>query len=200
MAATATPYGLRAVNHLGGTPYAGSTRMYPIASGTAINIYYGSVVNVLGTGFLTANLTVGTAAAPFVAGTVGVFVGCTYTDPGSNQVVFRQNWPTGTVTADAVAYVIDDPAVIFQVQANATVAAAALGSCCSILAQTTATGNLTSGNSTTAVNAATLSVNQDAFKIVDFVDSPTSTVGDAFTDLLVKFNPVAHAYTSGVGI
>ena len=200
MAATATPYGLRAVNHLGGTPYAGSTRMYPIASGTAINIYYGSVVNVLGTGFLTANLTVGTAAAPFVAGTVGVFVGCTYTDPGSNQVVFRQNWPTGTVTADAVAYVVDDPAVIFQVQANGAVTAAALGSCCSILAQTTATGNLTSGNSTTAVNSATLSVNQDAFKIVDFVDSPTSTVGDAFTDLLVKFNPVAHAYTSGVGI
>jgi len=200
MAATATPYGLRAVNHLGGTPYAGSTRMYPIASATAINIYYGSVVNVLGTGFLTANLTVGTAAAPFVAGTVGVFVGCTYTDPGSNQVVFRQNWPTGTVTADAVAYVIDDPAVIFQVQANATVAAAALGSCCSIIAQLTGTGNLTSGNSTTAVNAATLSVNQDAFKIVGFVDSPTSTVGDAFTDLLVKFNPVAHAYTSGVGI
>ena len=61
MAAVASPYGLKAVNHLGGTPYAGSTRMYPIASGTAINIYYGSVVNVLGTGFLTANLTVGTA-------------------------------------------------------------------------------------------------------------------------------------------
>ena len=146
MAATATPYGLRAVNHLGGTPYAGSTRMYPIASATAINIYYGSVVNVLGTGFLTANLTVGTAAAPFVAGTVGIFVGCTYTDPGSNQVVFRQNWPTGTVTADAVAYVIDDPAVIFQVQANGAVTAAALGSCCSIIAQLTGTGNLTSGN------------------------------------------------------
>ena len=200
MAATATPYGLRAVNHLGGTPYAGSTRMYPIASGTAINIYYGSVVNVLGTGFLTANLTVGTAAAPFVAGTVGIFVGVTYTDPGSNQVVFRQNWPTGTVTADAQAYVVDDPAAIFQVQANGAVTAAALGSCCSILAQTTATGNLLSGNSTTAVNSATLSVNADAFKIVSFVDSPTSTVGDAFTDLLVKFNPAAHAYTSGVGI
>ena len=200
MAATASPYGLRAVNHLGGTPYAGSTRMYPIASATAINIYYGSVVSVLGTGFVSPNLTVGTAAAPFVAGTVGVFVGVTYTDPGSNQVVFRQNWPTGTVTADAQAYVIDDPAVIFQVQANGAVTAADLGQCCSILAQTTNTGTLSSGNSTTAVNSATLSVNQDAFKIVGFVDSPTSTVGDAFTDLLVKFNPVAHAYTSGVGI
>ena len=85
-------------------------------------------------------------------------------------------------------------------QANGAVTAADLGQCCSIIAQTTNTGNLTSGNSTTAVNAATTSVNQDAFKIVGFVDSPTSTVGDAFTDLLVKFNPVAHAYTSGVGI
>ena len=200
MAATASPYGLKAVNHLGGTPYAGSTRMYPIASGTATNIYYGGVVNVLASGFLTQNVTTGAVAAPFVVGTVGVFVGCTFTDPNSGNVVFRQNWPTGTVTADAVAYVVDDPAVIFQVQANGAVTAAALGSCCSILAQTTATGNLASGNSTTAVNAATLSVNQDAFKIVGFVDSPTSTVGDAFTDLLVKFNPVAHAYTSGVGI
>jgi len=200
MAATASPYGLKAVNHLGGTPYAGSTRMYPIASATAINIYYGSVVSVLGTGFLTANLTVGTAAAPFVAGTVGVFVGCTYTDPNSGNVVFRQNWPTGTVAADAQAYVVDDPAAIFQVQANGAVTAADLGQCCSIIAQTTNTGNLLSGNSTTAVRPATLSIAQDAFKIVGFVDSPTSTVGDAFTDLLVKFNPVAHAYTSGVGI
>jgi len=200
MAAVAAPYGLRAVNHLGGTPYAGSTRMYPIATGTATNIYYGDVVNVLGSGFLTQSRTVGTAAAPFVAGTVGIFVGCTFTDPISGNVTFRQNWPTGTVTADALAYVVDDPAAIFQVQANATVAAAALGSCCSIIAQATTTGNLLSGNSVTPVNAATLSVNQDAFKIVGFVDSPTSTVGDAFTDLLVKFNPVAHAYTSGVGI
>jgi hypothetical protein len=200
MAATATPYGLRAVNHLGGTPYAGSTRMYPIASATAINIYYGSVVNVLGTGFLTANLTVGTAAAPFVAGTVGVFVGCTFTDPNSGNITFRQNWPTGTVTADAQAYVIDDPSVIFQAQADNTVAQNALGACTFFAAvQSSTTGNTTTGNSTSAVDA-TVTVAQDAFKIVGFVDSPTSTVGDAFTDLLIKFNPVAHAYTSGVGI
>ena len=200
MAATASPYGLRAVNHLGGTPYAGSTRMYPIASGYANNIYNGSIVSVVAAGTIVFTAAVGTAAAPFQAGTVGVFVGCTFTDPNSGNVVFRQNWPTGTVAADALAYVIDDPAVIFQVQANGAVVAADLGQCCSIIAQTTNTGTLSSGNSTTAVNAATLSVAQDAFKIVGFVDSPTSTVGDAFTDLLVKFNPVAHAYTSGVGI
>ena len=206
MAAVASPYGLKAVNHLGGTPYAGSTRMYPIASGTATNIYYGDVVSVLGTGLLTQNRTDGNSAgggipaAAFVAGTVGIFVGCTYTDPGSNQVVFRQNWPTGTVTADAQAYVVDDPGAIFQIQANGTLAQAALGSCAFLAAaQATGSGNLLSGNSTTALSNA-VTVAQDAFKIVGFVDSPTSTVGDLFTDVLVKFNPVAHAYTSGVGI
>ena len=200
MAATATPYGLRAVNHLGGTPYAGSTRMYPIGTGLAQNIYYGDVVNVLATGLLNQTQVTGAAATPFPAGTVGIFVGCTYTDPGSNQVVFRQNWPTGTVTADAQAYVVDDPGAIFQIQANGTLAQAALGACAFFAAaQGAATGNLLSGNSTTALSNA-VTVNQDAFKIVGFVDSPTSTVGDAFTDVLVKFNPVAHAYTSGVGI
>ena len=200
MATTATPYGLKAVNHIGGTPYAGSTRLLPIASGLAQNIFNGSVVGITGAGTVTLVTDAGTNGDPFPAGVIGVFVGVTYTDPNSGNITFRQNWPTGTVTADAQAYVIDDPAVIFQVQANGAVTAADLGQCCSILAQTTNTGTLSSGNSTTAVNAATTSVNADAFKIVGFVDSPTSTVGDAFTDLLVKFNPAAHAYTSGTGI
>lgn len=200
MAATATPYGLRAVNHLGGTPYAGSTRMYPIASGLAQNIFYGDVVGVVAAGVIQQNRTVGTAAAPFVAGTVGVFVGVTYTDPNLGTVVFRQHYPTGTVADDIQAYVIDDPAVIFQAQADASVAQAGLGACTFFAAaQSDTTGSTTTGNSTSALDA-TVTTNQDAFKIVGFVDSPTSTVGDAFTDLLVKFNPVAHAYTSGVGI
>ena len=199
MAATASPYGLKAVNHLGGTPYAGSTRMYPIASGYANNIYNGSIVSVVAAGTIVFTAAVGTAAAPFQAGTVGVFVGCTFTDPNSGNVVFRQNWPTGTVAADALAYVVDDPAAIFQVQANGTVAQAGLGSNCFLVVQATGTGNLSSGNSTTAAVAATVQT-AAAFKIVGFVDSPTSTVGDAFTDLLVKFNPAAHAYTNGLGI
>jgi len=202
MAAVAAPYGLRAVNHLGGTPYAGSTRMYPILTGRAENIYYGDVVNVDGaSGTIRQNQTTGAAGGTaFLAGTVGVFVGCTYTDPGSNQVVFRQNWPTGTVTADAQAYVVDDPGAIFQIQANGPLTQVTLGACAFFAAaQGAATGNLLSGNSTTALSNA-VTIAQDAFKIVGFVDSPTSTVGDLFTDVLVKFNPVAHAYTSGVGV
>ena len=203
MAATAAPYGLRAVNHLGGTPYAGSTRMYPILTGRAENIYYGDVVNVDGaSGTIRQNQTTGAAGGTaFLAGTVGVFVGCTFTDPNSGNVTFRQNWPTGTVTADAQAYVIDDPAVIFQAQADGTVAQAGLGANTFFAAaQGAATGNTTTGNSTSAVDATVVAATANAFRVVGFVDSPTSTVGDAFTDLLIKFNPSSHAYTSDTGI
>ena len=203
MAAIQSPYGLRAVNHLGGTPYAGSTRMYPIGTGLAQNIYYGDVVNVLNTGFLTQNVTTGAVGAPFVVGTVGIFVGCTYTDPGSGNIVFRQNWPTGTVTADAQAYVVDDPAVIFQAQANGAVPASNLGGNIPFAAlQATGTGNLLSGNSNTALLAAGIAATATiAFRIVDFVESPTSTAGDAFTDLLIKFNQSSHSLNNnGVGI
>jgi hypothetical protein len=94
MAAVASPYGLKAVNHLGGTPYAGSTRMYPIASGYAANLYNGSIVSVVAAGTIEFHCQqLEQRQQPFQAGTVGVFVGCTYTDPNSGNVVFRQNWP-----------------------------------------------------------------------------------------------------------
>ena len=203
MAAIQSPYGLRAVNHLGGTPYAGSTRMYPIASGLANNIYYGDVVAVRADGTIVQVQTTGAAAAPFSVGTVGVFVGVTFSDPISGNVTFRQNWPTGTVTPDAQAYVVDDPGAIFQIQANGSVGQLGLGANTMFAAaQATGTGNLLSGNSTSAASAAgaVAAPALNSLKVVGFVDSPTSTVGDAFTDLLVKFNPAAHAYTSNVSI
>jgi hypothetical protein len=66
--------------------------------------------------------------------------------------------------------------------------------------QATGTGDTTTGNSNSAIDATTNTTNTFAFRIVDFVDSPTSTVGDAFTDLLIKFNPGMHSYTNATGI
>ena len=58
----------------------------------------------------------------------------------------------------------------------------------------------TTGNSTSAVSATTAVTSGFAFRIVDFVDAPGSTIGDAYTDLLVKFNPDSHSYTNKTGI
>jgi hypothetical protein len=201
MATTATPYGLKAVNHIGGTPYAGSTRLLPIASGYATNIYNGSVVAIVAAGTVEIVTDLGNNADAFPAGVIGVFVGCTYTDPNAGTVVFRQNWPTGTVADDAQAYIIDDPDVVFMAQADGAVTQADLGQNTNFAAvQSTTTGDTTNGNSNSAVSSTTAVTATIAFRIVDFVDSPTSTVGDAFTDLLIKFNAGIHSYDNATGI
>jgi hypothetical protein len=202
MATTATPYGLKAVNHIGGTPYAGSTRLLPIASGYATNIYNGSVILIDGTAGTVQIVTdLGNNADQFPAGVIGVFVGCTYTDPNLGTVVFRNNWPTGTVADDAQAYIVDDPDVIFMAQADGAVTQADLGQNTNFAAvQSTTTGDTTNGNSNSAVSSTTADTATIAFRIVDFVDSPTSTVGDAFTDLLIKFNAGIHSYDNATGV
>ena len=201
MATTASPYGLKAVNHIGGTPYAGSTRLLPIASGYGTNIYNGSIVAIVAAGTIEVVTDLGSAGDPFPAGVIGVFVGCTYTDPNLGTVVFRQNFPTGTVADDIQAYVVDDPDVIFMAQADAAVAQTGLGQNTHLTAvQSTTTGETTTGNSNSSIDATTATTAAFAFRIVDFVDSPTSTVGDAFTDCLIKVNAGIHSYDNSTGI
>ena len=170
MASTAAPYGLKPVNLIGGQPYAGSTRQIKIASGYNTNIFNGSVVSIVTAGTLEIVTTVGSNSSVFPAGTVGVFVGCSYTDPNSKQKVFAQYFPANTVASDAVGYVVDDPDVVFQVQADASVAQAGLGANAPLAAvQSTSTGSTVTGNSTSALDA-TVATTTQGFRIVDFVE------------------------------
>lgn len=201
MASSAKPYGFKPINLIGGQPYAGSTRQIKIASGYAANIYNGSIVAIVAGGTIEIVTTNGDNSTTFPAGTIGVFVGCSYTDPSTKQKVYAQYWPTGTVASDAVAYVVDDPDCLFQVQADGAVTQADLGQNTHLAAvQSTSTGSTVTGNSNTAVTATTGTTATWAFRIVDFVEGPDSTVGDAYTDLIVKFNPGQHSYTNQTGI
>ena len=201
MASTAAPHGFKPLNLVGGQPFAGSTRQIKIASGYNTNIFNGSIVSVVAAGTIELVTTNGDNSTPFPAGTGGVFVGCTYTDPSTSQITFNQYWPAGTVAADAKAYVVDDPDVLLQVQADATMAQATLGSNAHLAAvQSTSTGSTVTGNSNTALDATVNTTSGFAFRVVDFVDSPNSSVGDSFTDVIVKFNPDAHSYLNKTGI
>ena len=205
MASTASPYGLRAVNELGGLPYAGSTRSFPITpAGYANNIYNGSVVFVGTDGYL--QLVTGTGAdgttnsfpgTGTLTGAVGVFVGCSYVN-AQGQTIFSQYYPANALNATAL--VIDDDRTVFQVQANGAVAQAKLGeNTYFAAAQSTSTGSTTTGNSTFAVTATTVTTTA-AFRVVGFANiTGFSTVGDAYTDILVKFNPGYHSYSNAVG-
>lgn len=206
MASTATPYGLRAVNELGGLPYAGSTRSFLIdPAGYNTNIFNGSIVAINTSGYLEIVTTVGsTSGNIFPAGTMGVFVGCSYVN-AQGQVIYAQYYPANTVAPAGTAitaYVIDDDRAVFQVQAAGTLAQTALGMNAILqTGQTTSTGSTTTGNSNTAISISTASTATYAFKIVGFVDMQGfSTVGDAYTDVLVKFNVGSHAYNTALGV
>ena len=110
MATTAAPYGLRPINLIGGQVFAGSTRQLPIASGQTTNIFFGDIVAIDATNGTIVKVTnVGSAADQFPAGVVGVFLGCTYTDPSMKYKLNSQYWPASTAASDAQAYVCDDP-------------------------------------------------------------------------------------------
>ena len=206
MASTASPYGFKAVNELGGLPYAGSTRTFLIdPAGYNTNIFNGSVVFVNSSGYL--NIVTGTGADGTtnsfpgngtLTGAIGVFVGCSYYN-AQGQLIFSQYYPANT-TGVVQAFVIDDDRAVFQVQADGSVAQTSLGNNTYFAAaQSTSTGSTTNGNSNSAVTATTVTTTA-AFRVVGFVNSTTSQVGDAYTDLLVKFNPGYHSYSNAVGL
>lgn len=113
--AVSGPYGLKAVNEIGGLPYAGSTRMIPIASGYSSNLFYGQIVQLSGGTIVAGSYSAATSPTTPIAGTIGVFVGCQYTNPSTLQPIQSQYWPASTVANDAIAYVIDDPRTVFKV-------------------------------------------------------------------------------------
>ena len=205
MASTASPYGLRAVNELGGLPYAGSTRSFLIdPAGYNTNIFNGSIVAINTSGYINIVTTNGDNSTPFPAGTIGVFVGCSFVN-AQGQTMYSQYYPANTASVNGspiTAYVIDDDRAVFQVQAAGSMAQTTLGMNVFLNAvQSTSTGSTTTGNSNTAVSTSAAATSGYAFRVVGFADVPGfSTVGDAYTDILVKFNPGSHSYSNATGV
>lgn len=191
MANVATPSGAEPMGTLSSSgSFTGKMRSIKIASAATPAIFYGDFVK-----FTTGGTVIkdeGTATLT----PVGIFMGCFYTDPNTKQPTYSQYWPTGLVAADALAYVVDDPNVLFRMQANATIAQSGLGANAAVI-QTA--GSVLFGRSKNAVNATVATTNTFPLRIIEFVDGPNSEVGDDFTDVICKFN-VGHQYLAPLGI
>tara|TARA_R110002020_G_scaffold271833_1_gene486994 strand:+ start:3229 stop:3807 length:579 start_codon:yes stop_codon:yes gene_type:complete len=192
MATSAAPTGAEPVGTLSASgSFTGKVRHIKIASGYGTAIFYGDFVKLVSSGTVEKD-TGTTALTP-----VGVFMGCSYTDPSTNQMTFNQQFPASTAASDIMAYVLDDPNVLMRMQGDATLAQTTLGN--NVAAVQTA-GSTSIGRSKNAVDSSTVATtNTLPLRIIDFVDGPTSTVGDAFTDVIVKFN-VGHIYVNTTGI
>jgi len=200
MASSATPYGLKPVKRADGLPYAGAVTHYKIdPAGVANNIFYGSIVQLTAAGYVELadgtgkDLTTNNFGGSGI-GAAGVFVGCEYVD-SNGQTQHSQYYPSGAL--NAVAYIVDDPNVLFQAQLDGASSQADVGTVTGFAAAQNATtsGNTSTGNSTMAIDA-TVQTTAGGLLIMGFV-SPTT---DAYPDVLVKFTTGAHRVTMSTGV
>ena len=195
MATSAAPNGAEPVNTLSASgSYTGKVRHIKIASGYGTAIFYGDFVKLVAAGTLEK----AAVTTSVVAGTVGIFVGCSYTDPSTSQMTFNQQFPASTAASDIMAYVVDDPKLVFKMQADEAIAQTGLGN--NVSAVSTA-GSTSIGRSKNALDGGSIATtNTLPLRVLEFVEGPNSTVGDAFTDCLVTYLPLSHAYETKLGV
>ena len=201
MSSSAAPYGFRPVGLLGGGDWSNSIRHIKLTNSYGTSIFYGDVLKVVAAG--TVEKDSGTTTMT----PVGIFVGCSYTDPGSSQPTYSQMWTASTSATDIMAYVVDDPNIVFQAQGDATLAQTALGNNVAVV-QTA--GSTSIGTSKNAIDSSTIAATKTLpVRILGFIDGPNSSVGDTYTDVLCKFNSggdatgdscASHQYQDTTGI
>lgn len=191
----AAPYGLIPINLIGGQVFAGSTRSFPINSGSATAIYFGDIVKLNNDG------TIGKDTGTNSATPVGVFLGCSFTDPTYGKT-FRQFYPGAVVASDIVATVVDDPDALFKVAVVSSgttisyVNRTAVGEN-AVLVQNA--GITATGNSRVAVSSTTATTSTWPVRVVDVIAETTSSAG-SFTEVVVKWNQGMHQYLNPTGV
>jgi hypothetical protein len=173
------PYGLKPINLIGGQVFAGSTRELPITYAYATNIFYGDFVTLIRGNLERISVSTGT-----VGTLMGIFLGCSYTNPTTKQKLFSQYWPASTAAGDAVAIVCDDPDTVFRavmVSGTTVVASGARAMIGQNLAAVNNTGNVNTGNSANAVLADTSLALTAALpiRVVGLVPDTAVSVGTA---------------------
>lgn len=183
----AAPYGLKPVNLIGGQVFAGSTRNVNIQYGYATNIFYGDFVAIT-RGFATRlAVTDGGSAATGAPGygQVGIFLGCSYTDPTTKQKRFSQYWPASTLAGDAQAIVTDDPDTIFKAavvtsQGGTTIGGASHAMIGLNMTISNLAGNINTGNSSNGILASSAATTAALpVRIIDVVPETAVNLGTA---------------------
>jgi hypothetical protein len=160
------PYGLVPVNLMGGIPFAGSTRMIPIAQNYATSMFNGDVIGLSGGNAVITPYNANSSSAAAAGNIVGVFLGAQY--PGTPPVYGNlqgQYYPANTNQPGMIAYVMDNPTALFK-------------AC--VVAQAQGTANTQANTSTTVGYMSPRFVGTNAFLVAGNAGSTTngnSTMG-----------------------
>jgi hypothetical protein len=169
-------YGYKPVNLIGGQVFAGSTRNLPVQYNYGTAMYYGDLVTLSAGYVVIATYPVSTTNT-----TVGVFLGCYYTNPTTKQRQYSQYYPGNVTAGDITAIVGDDPDQVMRCAVTTGASATTIGSASSILvgvnmAGNTLTGSASTGNGAGAVVAASATTSGGGFRVLNLVpDTQIST-------------------------
>ena len=163
------PYGVKPVNLIGGQVFAGSTRNLPIQYNYGTAMYYGDLVTLSAGYVVIATYPVSTTNT-----TVGVFLGCYYTNPTTKQRQYAQYYPGNVTAGDITAIIGDDPDQVMKVAVTTTAGGTTIGSASSILvgvnmAGGTQTGSASTGNSGMSVVGASATTSGGGFRVLNLV-------------------------------
>lgn len=193
------PYGLIPVKLLSGVPFVGVTREYSIASAYDTSIFNGDAVTLV-TGGTVERDTADAAMTP-----IGVFLGCSYTDPTLGYKVFSQYYPADTAASDIKAIVADGTDVLFKVAVLSSAAGAtpvigdlAITDLGANVAMINNAGDTATGNSRCGISDTTATTNTLPLRIVDLVEETRNSSG-GYTEALVKWN-AGHQFNNTTGV
>ena len=179
MANTDAAFGMRPIGMIGGAPFSGGQSRYRIAANYGTSIFQGDMV---------AQVTGGTVEVHADGGTVpivGVFNGCRFTDPTTGKETFSNFYPASTNASDIEAFIIDDPDVIYEIQADAAFPVADLFGNFDIVY--TSAGSTVTGISGAELDVTTGATNTNLpIKAIDISQDPeNSDVGSDATNVKV---------------
>ena len=191
MANVLEKFGLRPSRQLNGSPFINAQNRYRIAANNTTAIFQGDLVIPTTSGNITR----------YVAGTsnavVGVFNGCFYTDPTTQKPTFKNYYPSSTNASDIIAFVVDGPDTVFEINANLSFVVADLFQNYSV---TNVTGSTLTGISQVQLDVANSgSASTFVVQAIDISQDPLNsdlTVSNA--NIMVRISN--HFYNQGTGL
>lgn len=178
MSATNAPFGLRPAFHPSGLDRA-QALANGITSTFASNILKGQPIKYVAASGVIQPVTSTEAFS-------GAFAGVEFTDTTGRRRVSNY-WPANTAyqTGSCVAYFYNDPNIVYEIQADGSVAQTSVG----LEANFT---NLTAGSAVTGLSQCTMSATilattvQGQVQVLDIAPYPDNDWGDAFTIVRVQ--------------
>lgn len=172
---TAAPFGLQPRYHPSGRVVAQAFQG-GIESGYATSIYQGNPVIMATTGYLTIGTT--------NADVLGIFEGVEYTNTSGIRQ-YSKYWPASTVATDIIAYVYTDALVVYEVQANGSLAQTSIGDQADFV--NPGSGSTTTGIGSTAISTTLAGAGSQAqLRIISLSPTPGNAWGDSYTNVYVQ--------------